>query len=75
MLGTFPKAFSQAVTSQEYFPKWQLPKCAISQVATSQVFPSRSVWPQPVLAAALGPLSPPSLGARPPLQPAAPQRV
>ena len=24
MLGTFPKAFSQAATSQGYFPKWQL---------------------------------------------------
>ena len=42
MLGTFPKAISQVATSQGYFPKWQLPKCAISQAATSQVCPSRS---------------------------------
>ena len=34
MLGTFPKNFSQMVTSQGYFPKWQLPKCAISLEAT-----------------------------------------
>ena len=42
MLATFPKTFSKAGTSQGYFPKRQLPKCAISQVATSQMcnFPS-----------------------------------
>ena len=45
ILGTFPKDFSQVATSQDYFPKWQLPKCAISQAATSQVFPSPSVQP------------------------------
>ena len=28
MLGTFPKAFSQATNSQGYFPKSQYPKCA-----------------------------------------------
>ena len=57
MFGTFPKAFSQARTSQVYFPKWQLPKCSISQAATSQVCPRRSAPPplQPVLASALGP--------------------
>ena len=27
----FPKDFSKVSTSQGYFPKWQLPKCAISQ--------------------------------------------
>ena len=37
-----PKVFSQAATYQRYFPKWQLPRCAISQAATSQVCPSRS---------------------------------
>ena len=36
MLGTFPQEFSQAATSQGFFPKWQLSKCAISQAATSQ---------------------------------------
>jgi len=38
-------------TSHGYFPKWQLPKCAISQAATSQVCPSRSALPpaQPIL--------------------------
>ena len=45
MLGTFPKDSSQVATSQGYFPKWQLPKCAISQAVTSQVCPSRSVRP------------------------------
>ena len=56
MFGTFPKAFSQARTSQVYFPKWQLPKCSISQAATSQVCPRRSAQPKAcsVLAAALG---------------------
>ena len=34
------------VLSQRNFPKWQLPKCAISQAAT---------FPKSVLAAALGP--------------------
>ena len=33
MLGTFPQAFSLG-----YFPKWQLPKCTISQAATSQMY-------------------------------------
>ena len=42
MFRTFPKAFSQAETSQGYFLKRQLSKYAISQVATSQVCPSRS---------------------------------
>ena len=36
VLGTFPKDFSQVATSQGYFPKWQLSKCAISRAATSQ---------------------------------------
>jgi len=36
---------SQAVTSQGYFPKRQLPKFAVSQPATSQVCPSRSARP------------------------------
>ena len=54
MLGTFS-------TSQGYFPKWKLPKCAISQAATFQVSSSRSARtaalgpPQPILAAALDP--------------------
>ena len=50
MLGTLPKDFSQVATSQEYFPKWKLPNCAISQAATSQVCPSRSVRPPPPIA-------------------------
>jgi len=55
MLGTFPKAFSQAATFQGYFLKWQLPK---SNLATA-------LSPQPVLAVALGPLAHPSCSARP----------
>jgi len=57
MLGTFPKDF----------PKCQLPKCAISQAATSQVCSSRGALPpahpilvarpQPIIAAALGPIA------------------
>ena len=65
MLGTFPTAFSQVATSQGDFPKWQLPKCSISQAATSQVSPSLSGRPlscyglsarpsRPILAAVLG---------------------
>ena len=45
------------------FPKQQLPKSVIA------------LGPQSVLAAALGPLVHPSRSARPPLQPAAPQRA
>ena len=41
MLGIFLKAFSQSTTSQGYFPKWQLPNCAISQVATWEVAPAK----------------------------------
>ena len=53
---TFPKAFSQATTSQGYFPKWKLPKCAISQAATSQVCSSSSACPTPdVLVTKVGP--------------------
>ena len=44
MLGIFPNDFSQVATSQGYFPKWQLLKCAISQAATSQVCSSRSTF-------------------------------
>ena len=43
------------VTSQGYFPKWQLAKCVISQAVTSQAF----------LGAARGPLDHPSHKARP----------
>ena len=53
---TFPKAFSQATTSQGYFPKRQLPKCAISQAATSQVCSRCSACHTPdVLVTTLGP--------------------
>ena len=45
MLSSFLKSFSQAATSQGYFPKWKLPKCAIFQAATSQVWPSHSTQP------------------------------
>jgi len=63
MLGTFPKDFSQMetyqmATSQGYFPKWQLPKCAISQVATSQVCPSHSSWTPACVNHGAWPLSP-----------------
>ena len=58
ILGTFPKAFSQVASSQVYFPKWQLPKCAISQAATSQSSIAAALGSQPVLAAALGPICP-----------------
>ena len=34
VFGTFPKAFSQGRLTKYQFPKWQLPKCAISQAAT-----------------------------------------
>ena len=37
-----------------------------SQAATFQIFPSRSAWPQSVLAAALGSMTHPSRSARPP---------
>ena len=33
----FPRVFFQAVTYQGYLPKWPLPNCVISQMATSQV--------------------------------------
>ena len=59
MLRTFPKAFFQMETSEGYFPRGQLSKCKISQVATSQVCPSRSTPPLDYLAAALGPLAAP----------------
>ena len=29
----FPKALSQEANSQGYFPKWQVPPCAIYQAA------------------------------------------
>ena len=57
-----------------YFPKWQLPKCAIAQAATYQVCPSRSPRPQPVQASSLGTLAHSSCSARSSLQFAAPQR-
>ena len=50
MLGTFPNAFSQC--------------SAISQAAISQAL-AAALGPQPVLAAALGPLTHPNCSARP----------
>ena len=49
VFATYPNPYKVA-TSQGYFPMWQLPKCAISQAATSQVCPRRSARPplQPV---------------------------
>ena len=67
MLGALPMALTQVATSQGYFPKWQLPKCEISQAATLQVCPNCSARPlacsnldqrsnhYPILAAAFGP--------------------
>ena len=54
----FPKLkpFSQAATSRGYFPKWLLPKCAISQAE----------FPKSALAAELSPLAHPSRNAPPP---------
>lgn len=69
------KRESQGATFQGYFPMWQPSKCAISHAVTSQVYPSRSSQPQPVLAAALGPPAHSIRSARPTLQPAAPQRA
>ena len=42
----FPRVFSQTANSQGYFPKWQLPKCAISKWLLrplSMFYPERSV--------------------------------
>ena len=36
----FPKGFFPSDNFPRVFPKWQLPKCAISQAATSQVCPN-----------------------------------
>ena len=74
MLDTFPKDFSQVATSQRYFSKFQLPKCAIFQVSTSQVYPSRSNLPLACSSLGARPPSNPSRIARPPLQPAGPLR-
>ena len=58
VLGTFPMVFSQATTSQGYFPKRQLPK---------GIFPSDNLpnvqkrqLPKFVIAAALGSLARPN---------------
>ena len=53
--GNFPRLFSLVAFSQEYFSKWRLPKCTISQAATSKgYFPKRQL-PKSVPAAAFGP--------------------
>ena len=68
MLGTFPNDFSQVATSQGYFPNCQLPNYAISQGATSQVFPSHSAWPPACSSpGVLGPLAHPSRSAWSPI--------
>ena len=54
MLGTFPKSCSQEVHSQKLFPKRQVFNCAIYQVATSQVCPSRIARSQSFLVSAIG---------------------
>ena len=65
MSDTFPKDFSQVAISQGCFPKWQLPKSAISQAATSKYVLAAALGPQPVLTAALGPLAHPSRSTHP----------
>ena len=65
MLGTFPKDFSQVAIPQGYFPKWQLPKCAISKRQLPKSVLSTVLGPKPVLAAALEPLAHPSRSDRP----------
>ena len=69
MLDTFPKDFSQVATSQRYFPKFQLPKCGIFQVSTSQVYPIRSNMPLACSSLCARPPTNPSLCARPPTNP------
>ena len=64
MFGIFLKDFSQMATSQGYFPKWQLHKCAISQATTSHHSPPPHYS-----------LFQPRHWAHPPLQPAANQRA
>ena len=54
MLGTFPKAFPQAATSQGYFPKWQLLNCENSQAGTFQVCSEHSARPPPLQSSLLG---------------------
>ena len=41
----FPKGIFPSGNIPKVFLKWQLPKCAISQGATSQVCLIRSAWP------------------------------
>ena len=75
MLGTFLKNFSQVATAKGYFPKWQLPKCAVSKAATSQVCPNPNARP-PVFSSGSAQLpTHPSLSARPQFQPGAPQKA
>ena len=68
MLGTFPNDFSQVATSQEYFLKWELPKCVISQAVTSQVCPSRSARPPACSSRGAQLLAHPSRSARAPIE-------
>ena len=70
VVGTFPKDYSQEATSQGYFLKCQLPKCAIFQVC-----PSYSARPSAYSIRGARPLTHPSHSARPQLQPAVPQRA
>ena len=64
--GNFPSVFSQVETSQ---------MCNFFKRQLSKSFLAAALGPQPVLAAALGPLTHPTRSARPPLQPATPQRA
>jgi len=41
MLGTFPKVFSQAATSQGYFPKRQLPKYIVAAALGPPLQPAK----------------------------------
>ena len=70
-------ALSQRIFSKRKFPKgifpsWNFPNVQFLKCQLPKSVLAVALALKPVLAAALGPLTHPSLSARPPLQPAAP---
>ena len=75
MLGTLPKDFSQVAIPKGIFPSGNFPNVQFPKQQLPKSVLAAAIGPPPVLGIVLGPLAHPSCPARPPLQPAAPQKA
>ena len=67
MLGTFPKVFSEFQLPKDIFPSGNFPNLQFPKQQLTKSVLAVALCPQPILAAALGPLAHPSCSAQPQL--------